>query len=102
VNVAMENGQTPLHYAAWNGNLAMVNALLAAGAEVNICETEHGGSPLAWALHGSVHGWHCSTGDYAGVTRALLSAGATLTKAEMPREATDEVLEVLRHHAERQ
>jgi len=81
--------------AAWNGNFAMVNALLARGADVNVFDTDYGGSSLACALHG----WHCDAGDYAGVARALLNAGATLAKAEMPREATDEVLEVMRQHA---
>jgi len=96
VNVAMENNQTPLHYAAWHGNLAMVNALLAHKAAVNIFENEHGGSPLAWALHGSLHGWHRGSGDYPGVVLALLDAGATLPEAKGPLEATEEVLEAMR------
>jgi len=32
----LDNGQTALHYAAWHGNLAMVSALLAQNAPVNI------------------------------------------------------------------
>jgi len=99
VNVAMENKQTPLHYAAWHGNLAMVNALLARGATVNVFESEHGGSPLTWALHGSLHSWHRDSGDYRGVVLALLHAGATIPDAEQSLEATDEVLEIVRGHA---
>ncbi len=94
-NVAMENNQTPLHYAAWHGNLAMVNVLLAHHASVNVFETEHGGSPLAWALHGSLHSWVREKGNYPAVTRALLAAGADIPKPDRPLEATEEVLEIL-------
>lgn len=98
VNVAMDNNQTPLHYAAWHGNLAMVKTLLAHGATVNVFESEHGGNPLGWALHGSLNGWHHDSGDYAGVARALLSAGATIPQVERPLEATEDVLEIIRQH----
>ena len=99
VNVAMDNNQTPLHYAAWHGNLAMVNTLLAHEAIVNVFESEHGGSPLGWALHGSLHGWHRDSGDYVGVALALLDAGATIPQSERPLEATEEVLEIIRQYA---
>jgi ankyrin repeat protein len=93
-----ELNQTPLHYAAWHGNLVLVRALLAHKAPVNIFETEHGGSPLAWALHGSQNSWERNSGDYPGVTRELLAAGADIPKPERPLEATEEVLEILRQH----
>jgi ankyrin repeat protein len=95
----MDNNQTALHYAAWHGNLAMVQALLSRDAPVDIFETEHGGSPLAWTLHGSLHGWHRDRGDYPAVARALLASGATIPKPDKPLEATEEVLEVIRQHA---
>jgi ankyrin repeat protein len=98
VDATLENQQTALHYAAWNGNLAMTQSLLSHNAPVNVFETQHGGSPLAWALHGSLHGWERAKGDYVGVTRALLAAGANIPKPEQPLEAADEVLEVLRQH----
>jgi ankyrin repeat protein len=97
-NAALDNNQTVLHYAAWHGNLAMVRALLSHNAPVNIFENEHGGSPLAWTLHGSLHSWDRGKGDYAGVARALLAAGADIPKPERPLEATEEVLEILRQH----
>jgi hypothetical protein len=98
VNVAMDNNQTPLHYAAWHGNLAMVKTLLAHEATVNVFESEHGGNPLGWALHGSLYGWHRDSGDYAGVALALLSAGATIPQIDRPLEATEDVLEIIRQH----
>ncbi len=97
-NPALDNSQTALHYAAFHGNLAMTQALLAHVAPVNVCESEHGGSPLAWALYGSLHGWHRKTGDYPAVTRALLAAGAEIPRPDRPLEATEEVLEALREH----
>jgi ankyrin repeat protein len=95
---ALENNQTALHFAAWHGNLAIVRALLNHHAPVNIFETEHGGSPLGWALHGSLHSWERHKGDYPGVTLALLAAGANLPKPERPLEASEDVLEVLQQH----
>jgi len=94
-NPELDNSQTALHYAAWHGNLAMVRALLTHRAPVNVFETEHGGSPLAWALHGSLNSWERENGDYAGVTRALLAAGAQIPKPDGPLEAADEVLEII-------
>jgi len=94
-NAALDNDQTPLHYAAWHGNLAMVRALLQHNARVDVFETEHGGSPLAWALHGSLNSWHRDKGDYPSVTRALLAAGAPIPKPDRPLEATPEVLEII-------
>jgi len=95
---AMENRQTALHFAAWHGNVEMVRALLAHKAPVNVFETEHGGSPLGWALHGSLHSWMREKGDYPAVARALLGAGAEIPRPERPLEATEEVLEIIRQH----
>jgi ankyrin repeat protein len=95
---ATENGQTPLHFAAWHGNIDIVRDLIAHNAPVNAFETEHGGNPLAWALHGSQHSWHSDKGDYPAVTRALLDAGAQIPQPEKPLEATEEVLEIIRQH----
>lgn len=67
-------------------------------APVNIFETEHGGSPLGWALHGSLNSWERDKGDYPGVTLALLSAGGTIPKPERPLEATEDVLEIIKRH----
>jgi hypothetical protein len=95
----MDNGQTALHFAAWHGNAEAVRELIAHNAPINVLETEHGGSPLAWALHGSQHSWHRDTGDYPAVTKALVAAGAQISESEKPLEATEEVLEIIRQHA---
>jgi len=98
-NATLENNQTALHYAAWHGNLPMVQSLLSHNAPINVFETEHGGSPLAWALHGSLNSWHRDKGDYPAVVRTLLAAGASIPKPERPLEATEEVLEILSQHS---
>ncbi len=98
-NPALDNNQTALHYAAWHGNLAMVRALLTHNAPIHVFETEHGGSPLAWALHGSLHSWERAKGDYPGVARALLSAGAQVPTPDGPLEAIEEVLAVVEQHS---
>lgn len=94
----LDNGQTALHYAAWHGNVQMVRALLEHNAPVNVVETEHGGSPLAWVLHGSLNSWERDKGDYPAVAQALLTAGAAVPKLERPLEGSDEVLEVIRQY----
>jgi ankyrin repeat protein/catechol 2,3-dioxygenase-like lactoylglutathione lyase family enzyme len=94
-NAVLENNQTALHYAAWHGNLAMVRTLIAHQAPINIFESTYGGSPLAWALHGSLHSWERDKGDYGGVTRELLAAGAEIPKPDRPLEATEGVLEII-------
>lgn len=98
-NALLENNQTALHFAAWHGNVAMVRALLDHKAPVNVFENQYGGSPLAWALHGSLNSWERDKGDYVAVTKALLAAGAEIPKPERPLEATEDVLEVIRQHA---
>jgi ankyrin repeat protein len=98
-NVAMDTGETPLHFAAWHGNIDVVRDLIAHNAPVNVFETGHGGNSLAWALHGSQHSWNRDKGDYPAVTRALLAAGAQIPKPEKPLEATEEVLEIIRQQS---
>jgi ankyrin repeat protein len=95
-NATLENNQTALHYACWHGNLAMAQSLLQHNATVNVFETEHGGSPLGWALHGSLNSWERDKGDYPAVVKALLAAGADIPKPEGPLQATEEVLEIIR------
>jgi ankyrin repeat protein len=99
-NAELDNHQTALHYAAWNGNLAMVRALLAHNAPVRVFENEHGGSPLAWALHGSLHNGAAEAGDYPAVVEALLAAGAVIPAPDQPLQASDAVLEVLARAAQ--
>lgn len=77
VNVRGQHGGTPLHWAAWNGNAEMVEEILRyKPALEQLADEGFGTTPLQWATHGSLHGWHCATGDYPRVVTALLKAGA--------------------------
>ena len=76
VDVRGEHGATALHWASWNGNLALLNHVLRHAPPLEVTDTSYGGTPLGWAIYGSTNGWRCQTGDYAGVVKALLAAGA--------------------------
>jgi uncharacterized protein len=71
VNAAEGDGSTPLHWSAANGDLAITEALLKAGARVTAATRIGGMSPLFLAAkNGS-----------AGVVAALLQAGADAREA---------------------
>ena len=86
---------TALHWAAWHGNLTLVQALLRLGAPLEDTENDFCSTPLGWAIHGSEHGWHRRTGDYPAVVEALLKAGA---KLPFTVSGTNGVQDVLRHY----
>jgi ankyrin repeat protein len=101
VDVRGQHNATPLHWAAFHGNAAMARALLAYCAPIDVKGDEFDGTPLQWAVHGSVHGWRCKTGDYPGTVDALLSAGAEAPPITDHMQGTRAVIDVLRRHAAR-
>ena len=48
---AYDHGRSALHHQAWIGDVEMVQALLAACADANVQDDEHGTTPLVWAEH---------------------------------------------------
>jgi ankyrin repeat protein len=76
VDVRVQHGATPLHWAAFHGNTAMVRVILRHNPSLEIRDNDHNGTPLGWAVYGSLRGWSRETGDCAGTVEVLLKAGA--------------------------
>jgi ankyrin repeat protein len=83
---------TPLHWAAWHGNLNLVRALLSSNPPLEDAENDFHATPMGWATHGSEHGWHRKSGNYPAVVEALLEAEAKLPQKISGTEAVKEVL----------
>jgi ankyrin repeat protein len=88
-------GLTALHWAGFHGDASTSRALVAARAPLDVKDDVHSGTPLGWALWGSVHGWHRQHGDYAGTVQAMLDGGATPPEVTDALVASDEVKRVL-------
>jgi hypothetical protein len=73
----------------------MTREILRYNPNLELTDADFNGTPLGWAIHGSEHGWHCRTGNYAATVETLLEAGATLPEKV---NGTPAVQEVLRHH----
>ncbi len=54
-NVGVSLAATPLHNAAWAGNLELVRVLLELGADPAVREPNHRGTPLDWADYNGQH-----------------------------------------------
>jgi hypothetical protein len=50
-NARDDEGATPLHQAAWEGDLALIGRLLDAGADPSLTDGRFGSTPLEWAEH---------------------------------------------------
>ena len=95
-DVRGQHGATPLHWAAWHGNVEMVRELLRRQAPLDAVDDEYGGTPAGWAVYASVHGWHPQTGKYSAALEALLDAGAKAPKINAGTDMSDAVRDVLR------
>ena len=93
-------GDTALHWAGWHGNVEMTRDLLRHGAPVAASDREHHATPIGWAIHGSVHGWHPERGDYPATIDALIDAGSTFPSPAGSLDATDAVRAVLQRRAQ--
>lgn len=90
---------TPLQWAAWHGNAAMVREILCYHPELEL-DCQHGITALGCALHGSMNGWHRDTGDYVATVEALLDAGAKAPRVTDKLEASEAVRELLLERSE--
>jgi ankyrin repeat protein len=89
---------SPLHWAAWHGNAALVRLLLPHRPPLEDADNEFHATPLGWAVHGSENGWDRQRGDYTATVQALLDAGC---RPPERAEGTEAVQAVLRRHGVR-
>lgn len=98
VDARGQHNATTLHWAAFNGHAEMTREILRHEPPLEIRGDEFDGTPLHWGVYGSVHGWRCKTGDYAGTVEALLQAGAKAPPLTDDLEASEPVRAVLRRY----
>jgi ankyrin repeat protein len=98
VDAFSQHHGTPLHWAAWHGNVEMIRMILARHPEIENRDNEYHDTPLGWAIYGSEHGWTPGKGDYAGTVEILFEAGAAVPDKF---GGTAEVRKVLRKHGVR-
>ena len=91
-----QHGATSLHWAGFHGHLEIARLLLDRGAPLELLDSNYQGTPLSWAIYGSVHGWRCRTGNYPAVVQALLDAGAKVPPMREDFAPSDAVRDVLR------
>ena len=91
-----QHGTTALHWAGFHGNVELARILLERRAPLEVVEHDFKGTPLSWAIYGSVHGWRCRTGNYPAVVEALLDAGAKVSAMRDDFTPSDAVRDVLR------
>jgi ankyrin repeat protein len=92
-------GATPLHHAAWLGNVEMVRELLRHGAPVDVRDGTFDGAPIDWSLHGARRSWRKDTGDYVGTVEALLDAGSAAPEVTSELEVSAPIRDLLRRYA---
>jgi len=88
VDARSQHNATPLHWAAFHGNVEMAELILRRNPSLEVTDRDFNATPMGWAIHGSENGWQRETGNYAAVVEALLRAGA------MPPQKIDGSAEV--------
>ena len=97
VTVRGQHNATPLHWAAWHGNVEMLREILRRNPPLEDNQNDFNGTPLRWAIHGSANGWYRDKGDYASTVTELLKAGATPPgKVDDGSDAVQRALETYR------
>jgi hypothetical protein len=83
---------TPLHWAAFHGNVEMAREILRYDPPLELTDADFSSTALGWAIHGSEHGWYCRTGNYAAIVETLLCAGASIPEKVAGTAAVREAL----------
>jgi Ankyrin repeats (3 copies) len=84
----------PVRWAAFHGNVELLRRLLAHNPPIGVQDPTYGGTPIGQCLYGSLHGWHCRTGDFAIAVQLLIDAGEKPDRGWFPtgRHDVDAVL----------
>jgi len=87
----------PVRWAAFHGNVELLRRLLAHNPPIGVQDPTYGGTPIGQCLYGSLHGWHCRTGDFATAVQLLIDTGEKPDRAWYPT-GRDDVDAVLRRY----
>ena len=93
VDARGQHGATPLHWAAFHGNVEMARAILRYSPPLEQTDRDFNSTPLGWAIHGSENGWYQKTGNYAATAQVLLETGTKPPKKLGGTLAVREVLQ---------
>lgn len=88
-----QHGATALHWAAFHGHVELVKLLLQHHSPLEVLDTDFQGTPLGWAIYGSVDGWHRDSGDYPKTVEVLIQAGAKCPEKLGGTESVKSVLQ---------
>jgi len=94
VTALSQHGGTPLHWAAFHGNLDMLEQVLKHNPPIDARDRQFHGTPMDWLIHGALNPWGISGGRHGECVRLLLDAGAPVDEASLPtgHDALDQVL----------
>jgi hypothetical protein len=90
------SAEPPRHSSTLLPILSELAASLRMSSPLEVTDPDFHGTPLDWAIHGSQHGWHSSSGNHAATVETLLKSGARVPNVAA---GTETVREVLRRYA---
>jgi ankyrin repeat protein len=97
VTALSQHGATPLHWAAFHGNPAMMEVVLRYDPPIDAQDRQFHGTAMGWLIHGALNPWGFSTARHGECAQLLLGAGARVDEASLPT-GHDVVDRVLRAH----
>jgi ankyrin repeat protein len=101
VTALSQHGATPLHWAAFHGNVDMVEDVLRYNPPIGAQDRQFHGTAMGWLIHGALNPWGFATGRHGECAHLLLDAGAAVDEASLPT-GHDAVDRVLREHFARE
>src|SRR5262249_46320479 len=84
VTAQSQHGATPLHWAAFHGNVDMMEDLLRYDPSIDAQDRQFHGTAMGWLFHGALNPWGVSSGRHGECAHLLLLAGAHVDEASLP------------------